>query len=77
MTYDVITLTPGTTWWTGYPFAELGDPPRQRAPIREVVLLEWSGDKYARVRLPDGHEAEVKAGYLFPTLDEAYAYEAG
>lgn len=70
-------LTPGSTWWTGYPFVELGDPPYQRAPIRELELLAYDGDKYARVRLPDGQEAEVKAGYLFPTLEEAYAYEVG
>lgn len=70
-------LTPGSTWWTGYPFAELGDPAGHSAPIREVTLLEWDRDKYAHVRLPDGQETTVKTGYLFPTLEEAYAYETG
>lgn len=73
-------LTPGTKWWTGYPFAELGDPAGKKAPIREVEVISYDQNKYVLVRLPaeNGHpeqEAEVKAGYLFWTFEECYEFE--
>lgn len=50
--------------YTDYPFTELGDTPGQSAPIREVRVLSYDGDKYCRV-LVDGHKLEVKAGYIY------------
>jgi len=50
--------------WTDYPIIELGDTPYVRAPIREVEILYYDGDKYCRV-LVDGVEKEIKAGYLY------------
>lgn len=51
--------------WTDYPFTELGDEPGQEAPVREITLLSYDGDKYVRVRLPDGQGSEIKAGYCY------------
>jgi hypothetical protein len=50
--------------YTDYPFTELGDAPGQAAPIREVRVLSYDGNKYCRV-LVDGHKLEVKAGYIY------------
>ena len=50
--------------WTDYPFAELGDTPGHEAPVREVVVLSYDGDKYFRI-VVDGVETEVKAGYIY------------
>lgn len=65
----------GQTLWTGYPFAELGEPPFKRADIKPVVLLSWDGDKYAGVQLTNGRAATVKTGYLFETAEAAIAFE--
>lgn len=35
------------------------------APVLPVEVLEFDNNKYAKVRLPDGSEDSVKAGYLF------------
>lgn len=50
--------------FTDMPFSELGDPPSTPAPIRQVEVLAYDGDKYATVRT-DGHILEVKVGYLY------------
>ena len=50
--------------WTDYPIVELGDAPHVEAPIREVEILSYDGDKYCRV-LVDGVEKSIKAGYLY------------
>lgn len=60
----------GAIYWTDYPFVELGDVSGQPAPRREVELVDYDGNKYARVRFPDGQIAKVKAGYLHETLDQ-------
>jgi hypothetical protein len=52
--------------FTDYPFEFLGDEPRQLAPIREVTVLSYDGDKYAEIEV-DGHRTSVKAGYLYVT----------
>ena len=52
--------------WTDYPFLALGDPPRQKAPIRKVTVVSYDGDKYCKVRV-DGITESVKAGYLYKT----------
>ncbi len=51
-------------YYTDYPFTELGDTPGCSAPIREVKILSYDGDKYCIVEI-NGHELTVKAGYIF------------
>jgi hypothetical protein len=52
------------TAWTDYPFEWLGDEPNKPAPIREVEVLRYDGDKYCRVRVAGGVD-EIKSGYLY------------
>lgn len=54
----------GQGYWTDNPFTEMGDQPGKPAPYRRVVLLSYDGSKFAKVRLLNGAEAEVKLGYL-------------
>ena len=50
--------------YTDYPFVELGDEPYKPAPIREVEILSYDGDKYCKI-LVEGVGTEVKSGYLY------------
>jgi hypothetical protein len=50
--------------WTDYPILALGDKPHQEAPVREVEVLAYDGDKYCRVWV-DGVEESIKSGYLY------------
>lgn len=50
--------------WTDYPITELGDTPHVEAPVREIEVLAYDGDKYCRV-LVCGIEKSIKAGYLY------------
>lgn len=50
--------------FTDYPIIELGDAPYVGAPIREVDLLSYDGDKYCRVSV-GGIEKSIKAGYIY------------
>ena len=50
--------------WTDYPFEYLQDEAGKKAPVREVEVLSYDGDKYCRVRVC-GHEDEIKAGYIY------------
>lgn len=50
--------------WTDYPIVELGDASGVYAPIREVDVISWDGDKYATV-IVEGLTVEFKAGYLY------------
>ena len=50
--------------WTDYPFTKLGDTANKEAPVREIEVLSYDGDKYCRVRV-DGVEEEIKAGYVY------------
>ena len=50
--------------WTDYPIVELGDKPYVNAPIWEVEVLSYDGDKYCCV-LVDGIEKSIKAGYIY------------
>ncbi len=56
--------------FTDYPFTELGDIPYQKAPIREVRVLFYDGDKYCTI-LVDGQVLDVKAGYLYTARHRA------
>ena len=33
-------------FWTDYPFVKLGDTPGKSAPLREVEIVDYDGDKY-------------------------------
>ena len=50
--------------WTDYPFAQMQDEAGKKAPVREIEVLSYDGDKYCRVRVC-GHEDEIKAGYIY------------
>lgn len=51
--------------YTDYPLAILfGDKPRVEAPIREVKLLDFDGDKYCTVEV-EGMQADIKFGYIY------------
>ena len=50
--------------WTDYPIVSLGDRPHSEAPVREVEVLSYDGDKYCRVRV-GGVEESIKAGYIY------------
>ncbi len=50
--------------WTDYPFVELGDIPLAEAPVREVEVIEYDGDKYVTICV-NGVTASVKSGYLY------------
>ena len=50
--------------FTDYPFTELGDEAYKPAPVREVEVVSYDGNKYCKI-LVEGVELEVKAGYLY------------
>lgn len=50
--------------FTDYPFKELGDPEFILAPIREVEVLSYDGDKYCNIII-NGVHLSVKACYLY------------
>ena len=60
--------------WTDYPFIELGDESGKKAPIREVEVISYAGDKYCQIEV-EGVQTEVKAGYLYP-VPRRYEYKA-
>lgn len=49
---------------TDYPIVSLGDRPHSEAPVREVEVLSYDGDKYCRVRV-GGVEESIKSGYIY------------
>lgn len=50
--------------WTDYPFTWLGDISGQLAPVREIEVLSYDGDKYCRVSVENKVD-EIKAGYVY------------
>lgn len=55
--------------FTDYPF-HIDDDPYQIAPIREVEIISYDGDKYCDIMFTDEsgnrlYVADVKAGYLY------------
>jgi len=50
--------------FTDYPITELCDAPGLIAPIREVEILSYDGNKYCLIFV-EGVLTEVKSGYLF------------
>ncbi|WP_391560676.1 hypothetical protein [Robertmurraya sp.] len=60
--------------FTDYPILELGDISGEEAPIREVKILHYDGDKRCKV-IVEGVQEEIKTGYLYKAparYDEAY-----
>lgn len=62
--------------YTDYPFISLGDVGGQTAPIREVTVICFDGERYCRVWV-EGIVDEVKAGYLYTTRCRFDDVEAG
>lgn len=58
--------------FTDYPFIELGDLPLTNAPMRQVRVLSYDGNKYCMIEV-EGVTASVKAGYLYPSADAIHA----
>lgn len=50
--------------YTDYPILALGDISGEEAPIREVKILYYDGDKRCKV-IVQGVEEEIKTGYLY------------
>ena len=51
-------------YYTDYPFVSLGDEPYRIAPVREIEIIEYDGNKYVKI-LVGGIEEKVKAGYIY------------
>jgi hypothetical protein len=62
--------------WTDYPFTWLGDTAHKVAPVREIRVLEYDGNKYCRVRVVTDEPIvlagrglnyfdEIKSGYVY------------
>lgn len=63
--------------WTDYPIRELGDIDGQPAPVREIELFAYDGDKYARVRLVNECIiTSFKSGYIY-TEPKRLDYSSG
>jgi hypothetical protein len=52
------------TYYTDYPFTELGDIATERAPIRPIDVISYDYDKYVKVRV-EGIISEIKSGYIY------------
>ena len=50
--------------YTDYPFTLLGDEPCKEAPIREIEVLSYDGNKYCKIIVNGVHE-EIKSGYIY------------
>ena len=50
--------------WTDYPFIFLGDERWGTAPIREIEVLSFDGDKYCDIEV-EGVRSEIKSGYIY------------
>lgn len=50
--------------WTDYPIVELGDISGKFAPIREIEVLSYDGNKYCEI-VVGGVITTIKAGYIY------------
>ena len=50
--------------WTDYPFNWLGDEEGKCAPVREIKVLSYDGDKYCTIEV-DGDVDEIKPCYIY------------
>jgi hypothetical protein len=51
-------------YWTDYPIVEFGDEPGKKAPLREIQILYYDGDKYI-TGLVEGVFVSFKRGYVY------------
>lgn len=51
-------------YYTDYPFTSLGDVAGQQAPIREIQVLNYDGNKYCDI-LVEGKLENIKWGYIY------------
>ena len=51
--------------WTDYPIKELGDEDYQQAPLRQVIVLNYDGDKYVNVQLKSHPGIVVSFNYRY------------
>lgn len=58
--------------WTDMPFAELGDNPMAKGPVREVLLIKVGVDGTSSVQLPSGSICTVKNNRLHMTPEGLY-----
>ena len=60
--------------WTDYPITELGDIVCRKAPYRQVTVLSYDGNKYAKVFINRGIGiyTEIKIGYLYSSPDKLH-----
>ena len=50
--------------YTDYSITELGDTEGRLAPIREVTVFSYDGNKYCSVEV-EGVRKQIKAGYIY------------
>lgn len=65
--------------YTDYPFDFLGDTSWEEAPVREVKVLYYDGNKRCKI-IVEGQETEIKTGYLYKKacrFDEACEKDLG
>lgn len=67
--YGGKTYKVGGTYYTDYPFKELGDTPYQYAPVRSCKILRFDGDRGAVIIIND-IVTSIKVGYLHESLDD-------
>ena len=49
---------------TDYPFELLGDKAGEEAPIRQITVISYDGDKYCKIRV-EGINENIKRGYIY------------
>jgi hypothetical protein len=52
------------TYYTDYPFHELGDEAFKPAMIREIELVSYDGDKYVKLKV-EGITSSTKRCYVY------------
>jgi len=55
-------------FYTDYPCVELGDKPNEEAPIREVLVCDFDGERYCRTCVIGSKlliNKEIKIGYIY------------
>lgn len=51
--------------FTDHPFEFLGDTLGKHAPLREINILWWDGDKYATIEVNKEWITKIKVGYCY------------
>ena len=51
-------------YYTDCPIKKLGDVPYKPAPVREVLIVSYDGDKYCKIFV-EGILTEIKSGYIY------------